>query len=75
MKQMEVTEKQIGESTFYIKPFPAFTAVNISGELAAILSRCWAALLPWLAEAPMRKAPPKSRRTSWMSMWRTPFRR
>ena len=38
MKQMEVTEKQIGESTFYIKPFPAFTAVNISGELAAILS-------------------------------------
>ena len=38
MKQMEVTEKQIGESTCYIKPFPAFTAVNISGELAAILS-------------------------------------
>lgn len=38
MKQMEVTEKKIGESTFYIKPFPAFTAVNISGDLAAILT-------------------------------------
>ena len=38
MKQMEVTEKQLGESTFYIKPVPAFTAVKISGELAAILS-------------------------------------
>ena len=38
MKQMEVTEKTIGESTFYLKPFPAFVAVNISGELAAILT-------------------------------------
>ena len=24
MKQMEVTKKEIGENTFYIKPFPAF---------------------------------------------------
>lgn len=38
MKQMEVTEKQIGENIFYLKPFPAFVAVNISGELAAILT-------------------------------------
>lgn len=38
MKQMEVTEKKIGDSTFYIKPFPAFVAVNISGELASVLS-------------------------------------
>lgn len=38
MKQMEVTEKTIGENTFYLKPFPAFVAVNISGELAAILT-------------------------------------
>ncbi len=36
VKQMEVTEKKIGENTFYIKPFAAFTAVNISGDLAAI---------------------------------------
>lgn len=38
MKQMEVTEKAIGGNTFYIKPFPAFVAVNISGELAALLT-------------------------------------
>ena len=38
MKQLEVTEKKIGDNTFYIKPFPAFVAVNISGELASVLS-------------------------------------
>lgn len=38
MKQMEVTVKKIGDSTFYIKPFPAFVAVNISGDLASVLS-------------------------------------
>ena len=38
MKQMEVTEKKIGENMFYIRPFPAFTAVNISGELVSTLS-------------------------------------
>ena len=37
MKQMEVTEKRIGEHTFFIKPFPAFTAANISGELAKLI--------------------------------------
>lgn len=38
MKRMEVTEKVIGENKFYLKPFPAFAAVNISGELAATLT-------------------------------------
>lgn len=38
MKRMEVTEKTIGENKFYLKPFPAFAAVNISGELAATLT-------------------------------------
>ena len=38
MKQMEVTEKRIGNNVFFIKPFPAFTAVNISGELVSTLS-------------------------------------
>ena len=37
MKQMEVTEKKIGDNTFYIKPFPAFVAVNISGDLASVV--------------------------------------
>ena len=34
MKQMETTKKKIGENTFYIKPFPAFTAANITALLA-----------------------------------------
>ena len=38
MKQMEVTKKEIGGKMFYIRPFPAFTAANISGELASTLS-------------------------------------
>lgn len=38
MKQMEITRKVIGDNAFYIKPFPAFVAVNISGDLAAVLS-------------------------------------
>ena len=38
MRQMEVTRKVIGDNAFYIKPFPAFVAVNISGDLASVLS-------------------------------------
>ena len=38
MKQLEVTQKQIGDAMFYIKPFPAFTAANISGELANVIA-------------------------------------
>lgn len=46
MKQMEVTEKRIGESTFYIKPFPAFVSANISGELAALIAPMLGGLAP-----------------------------
>lgn len=37
MKQMQITEAKIGENTFYIKPFPAFTAAKISGDLSALI--------------------------------------
>jgi hypothetical protein len=47
MKQHEVkSEKTIGENTFYIRPFPAFTAANISGELAGVLAPAIAGLAP-----------------------------
>lgn len=46
MKQHETTEKKIGENTFYIRPFPAFTAANISGELVAVLAPAIAGLAP-----------------------------
>ena len=37
MKQANFIEKTIGEHKFYIRPFPAFVAANISGELAAVI--------------------------------------
>lgn len=38
VKQSNTTQKVIGENTFYIRPFPAFTAANISGDLVKLLS-------------------------------------
>lgn len=38
MKQLEVTKKEIGDAVFYIKPFPAFTAANLSGDLANLVA-------------------------------------
>ena len=46
MKQTEVIEKVIGENHFYIRPFPAFVAANISGELAALLTPVIGGLAP-----------------------------
>lgn len=37
MKQTTFVEKTIGENKFFIRPFPAFVAANISGELAAVI--------------------------------------
>lgn len=38
MKQFEPRVRKIGENTFYVRPFPAFVATNISGELAAVIT-------------------------------------
>jgi len=38
MKRMDVFDKQVGDNIFYIHPFAAFTAANLSGELAALVS-------------------------------------
>lgn len=46
MKQHETTEKKIGENTFYIRPFAAFTAANVSGDLIAVLAPAVAGLAP-----------------------------
>ena len=50
-KQMETVEKVIGENVFYIRPFAAFTAANISGDLAKILTPMIGGLLPAVAGA------------------------
>lgn len=46
MKQTEIVEKRIGENTFFLRPFPAFVAANISGDLAAVISPFLGSLAP-----------------------------
>lgn len=46
LKQMEPTHKKIGDYDFYIRPFPAMVAANLSGELASLLTPVLAALIP-----------------------------
>jgi hypothetical protein len=46
MKQHEATEKRIGDYLFYIRPFHAFTAANISGELISAIAPALAGLAP-----------------------------
>ena len=38
LKQLEPTRRTIGDKVFYITPFPAFRAANLSGELASVLA-------------------------------------
>ena len=48
MKQLDPIEKVIGENKFYIRPFPAFVAANISGELWSVLTPILGGLAPVL---------------------------
>ena len=51
MKLMEVTEKKIGEHTFYIRPFSAFVSANLSGELVALITPIIGSLAPLASNA------------------------
>lgn len=75
MKRMEVTEKVIGENTFYIKPFAAFTAANISGEVISVLSPVLGGLAPLFggmgkeeANKEVDKEAESSEGASWMDV-------
>lgn len=46
LKQMEPTKENIDGINFFIKPFPAFKAANITGELASVLAPLLGALAP-----------------------------
>lgn len=46
MKQLETTKVKVGGMNFYIKPFGAFTAANLTGELASVLAPLLGALAP-----------------------------
>lgn len=48
MKLQESTQVVIDESTFYIRPFSAFTAANISGEVVKVIVPLLGSLLPFM---------------------------
>lgn len=50
LKQMEATKVKVGSNNFYIKPFPAFKAANLTGELASVLSPLIGALAPLIGD-------------------------
>lgn len=49
MKQLRTTMEKVGDMEFYIKPFPALKAANISAELASVLTPVLGALAPLAA--------------------------
>ena len=52
LKQMEAQKVNIGDNVFYIKPFPAFKAANITGELASVLSPLIGVFAPLIGDNP-----------------------
>lgn len=46
LKQLEPTVEKVGDYDFYITPFPAFKAANLTGELASVLAPLLGALAP-----------------------------
>lgn len=65
MRRMQTIEKVIGENTFYIRPFGAFAAANISGELAALLSPILAGIAPLFGGLTRETAALTPQRTRW----------
>lgn len=46
MKQQEAVREAIGDYNFYIRPFPALTAANMTGDLAGLVTPMLGALAP-----------------------------
>lgn len=49
LKQVTPTVEKVGDMEFYIRPFPAFKAANITGELASVLAPLLGMLAPLVA--------------------------
>lgn len=45
LKQLEPKKETIGGLNFYIRPFPAMIAANLTGDLASLLTPVLAALI------------------------------
>ncbi len=48
MKQLEPKQVQVNNNTFYIFPFPAFKAANMSGQLISLVTPMLASLAPMI---------------------------
>lgn len=46
LKQVEPTVEKVGDNKFYITPFAAFKAANLTGELASVLAPLLSVLAP-----------------------------
>lgn len=51
LKQVTPTKVNVGDMEFYIRPFPAFKAANITGELASVLAPLLGVLVPLVPES------------------------
>jgi hypothetical protein len=50
LRQTEPKKETIGDYNFYIRPFPAMVAANLTGDLASLLTPVLAALLPLVGD-------------------------
>lgn len=50
LKQMEKSKQNVGGVEFYISPFPAFKAANLTGELASVLAPLLGVLAPLVGD-------------------------
>lgn len=50
MKQITPTEHVLGDTTFYVRPFPAFTAARITGDLGNVLIPILGAVAPFIGD-------------------------
>lgn len=51
LKQLEPKKETIGGLNFYIRPFPAMVAANLTGDLASLLTPVLAALMPLVGDS------------------------
>lgn len=59
MRQMEPEIAEISGMKFYITPFPAFKAANLTGELASVLAPLFGVLIPLIGNADPKGNDPK----------------
>lgn len=55
MRQTEPTIEKIGNKKFYLTPFPAFKAANLTGELASVLTPLFGAFMPLVSKKESEK--------------------